>query len=138
MPTAKQRDFEVTMNRKSCLNANQTARKGAQQMQNPSIPAPDTVAALEKVPHAARRMCVSTSHAYREIKAGRLGPLVKIGERASAVLTASVDAWIQSKIDAAKGCVAYVRAANAEEAKQAAERLPHKAAFKAMAAREVK
>lgn len=62
MPTAKQRDFEVTMNRKSCLNANQTARK----------------------------------------------------------------------------CVAYVRAANAEEAKQAAERLPHKTAFKAMAAREVK
>lgn len=64
-------------------------------------PAPATVAALEKVPHAARRMCVSVCQAYREIKAGRLGPLIKIGERASALEGAAVDAWIQSKIDAA-------------------------------------
>ncbi len=72
-------------------------------MQKPSIPSPATVAALEKVPHAARRMGISTCQAYREIKAGRLGPLVKIGERASALPAAAVDAWIQSKIDAAQG-----------------------------------
>lgn len=56
-----ERDFEVTMNRKACLNAEQSARK----------------------------------------------------------------------------CVAYVRAINAAEAKRAAEKLPGKAAFKAMSAREV-
>lgn len=59
--------------------------------------------AIERVPMAARRMGVSVSQVYREIKAGRLGPLVKIGERASALPAAAVDAWIQSKIDAANG-----------------------------------
>jgi len=72
-------------------------------MQNPETPSPARVAALEKVPHAARRMGISTCQAYREIKAGRLGPLVKLGERASALPSAAVDAWIQSKIDAAQG-----------------------------------
>ena len=72
-------------------------------MQNPTIPAPATVAALEKVPHAAKRMGISTCQAYREIKAGRLGPLVKLGERASALPSTAVDSWIQSKIDAANG-----------------------------------
>ena len=72
-------------------------------MQNSSIPALATVAALEKVPHAARRMSISTCQAYREIKAGRLGPLVKIGERASALPSAAVDAWIQAKIEKAQG-----------------------------------
>jgi len=69
--------------------------------QIPKISAPATVAAFEKVPHAARRMGISTCTAYREIKAGRLGPLVKLGERASALPSAAVDAWIQAKIDAA-------------------------------------
>lgn len=72
-------------------------------MQNPSIPSPERVAALEKVPHAARRMSISTCQAYREIKAGRLGPLVKIGERASALPSAAVNAWIQAKIEKAQG-----------------------------------
>lgn len=71
--------------------------------QAPTIPGPARVAALEKIPHAARRMGISTCQAYREIKAGRLGPLVKLGERASALPAAAVDAWIQSKIDAAQG-----------------------------------
>ena len=70
-------------------------------MQNPTLPAPVTVAFLEKVPHAARRMGISTCQAYREIKAGRLGPLVKVGERASALPSVAVDMWIKSKIDAA-------------------------------------
>lgn len=72
-------------------------------MQTPSIPAPATVAALEKVPHAARRMGISTCSAYREIAAGRLGPLVKVGARASALPVAAVDAWIAAKIAAAQG-----------------------------------
>lgn len=72
-------------------------------MQTPSIPAPATVAAFEKIPHAAKRMAISTCQTYREIKAGRLGPLVKLGERASALPSTAVDAWIQSKIDAANG-----------------------------------
>ncbi len=71
--------------------------------QTPKIPSPATITTLEKVPHAARRMCVSVCQAYREIKAGRLGPLIKIGERASALESAAVDAWIQAKIDAANG-----------------------------------
>jgi len=63
-------------------------------------PAPSqaTVAALEKVPHAARRMGVSTTTCYREIAAGRLGPLVKLGERASALPAESVDRWIAARI----------------------------------------
>ena len=71
-------------------------------MQTTTIPAPATVAALEKVPHAAKRLGISTCSAYREIKAGRLGPLVKLGERASALPEAAVTAWIQARIDAAQ------------------------------------
>lgn len=67
-------------------------------MGNQAIPSPATVAALEKIPAAARRMGVSVSQAYREIKAGRLGPLVKLGERASAVPASSTDAWIAARI----------------------------------------
>jgi predicted DNA-binding transcriptional regulator AlpA len=59
------------------------------------------VAALEKIPAAARRMGCSTSQTYREIKAGRLGPIIKIGIRASALSAAAVDAWIAEKIAAA-------------------------------------
>ena len=63
-----------------------------------ALPSPARVAALEKIPAAARRMGVSISQAYREIKAGRIGPLVKLGERASAVPAESVDAWIAARI----------------------------------------
>lgn len=57
--------------------------------------------ALEKIPAAARRMGVSTSQTYREIRAGRL-QLVKVGLRASAVTSESVDAWIAARIAEAK------------------------------------
>lgn len=67
-------------------------------MENQAIPNPARVAALEKIPAAARRMGVSLSQAYREIKVGRLGPLVKLGERASAVPASSTDAWIAARI----------------------------------------
>lgn len=67
----------------------------------PAVPSPATVAALEKIPHAARRMGISTSQCYREIKAGRLSPLVKLGPRASAVPAAAVDSWIAARIAAA-------------------------------------
>lgn len=62
---------------------------------------PARVAALEKIPAAAHRMGVSVSQAYREIKAGRLWPLVKIGERASAVPAIAVDRWIEARISEA-------------------------------------
>lgn len=70
-------------------------------MENQATPSPARVAALEKIPAAARRMGVSISTAYREISAGRLGPLVKLGERASAVPVESTDAWIAARIAAA-------------------------------------
>jgi predicted DNA-binding transcriptional regulator AlpA len=66
-----------------------------------AITNPPRVAALEKIPAAARRMGVSISQAYREIKSGRLSPLVKLGERASAVPAEAVDAWINERIAAA-------------------------------------
>lgn len=53
---------------------------------------------LERVPQAASRMGVSPSQVYREIKAGRLGPLVKLGPRASALPAESVDSWISARI----------------------------------------
>jgi len=43
-------------------------------------------------------MGVSPSQVYREIKAGRLGPLVKLGPRASALPAESVDGWISARI----------------------------------------
>jgi predicted DNA-binding transcriptional regulator AlpA len=61
----------------------------------PSAPRP---AALEKIPAAAHRMGVSPATVYRELKSGRLGPLVKLGERASAVPAESVDRWIAERI----------------------------------------
>lgn len=57
---------------------------------------------LEKVPAAAGRMGISVTQTYREINAGRLGPLVKIGLRASAIPSESVDAWIESRINASR------------------------------------
>jgi predicted DNA-binding transcriptional regulator AlpA len=66
-----------------------------------ALPSPARVAALEKIPAAARRMGVSISQAYREIRAGRL-QLVKVGLRASAVTSESVDAWIAARIAEAK------------------------------------
>lgn len=67
-----------------------------------TIPAPGTVAALEKIPHAARRMSISTCQLYREAKAGRL-KIIKVGARASAVSSLDVDKWIAEKIEAAEG-----------------------------------
>jgi predicted DNA-binding transcriptional regulator AlpA len=53
---------------------------------------------LERIPAAAKRMGVSVSQAYREIKSGRLRPLVKLGPRASAVPATAVDRWIADRI----------------------------------------
>lgn len=65
--------------------------------------APVPVPAIERLPSAARRMGVSVSQVYREVKAGRLGPLVKLGPRASGLPASAVDGWILSKIAAAEG-----------------------------------
>lgn len=56
--------------------------------------------AIEKVPTAARRMAVSVSQVYREVRAGRL-KLIKMGARASGLDSAEVDAWIRLKITTA-------------------------------------
>lgn len=53
---------------------------------------------LERIPAAAGRMGVSVSQCYREIKRGRLTPLIKLGERASAVPAEAVDRWIADRI----------------------------------------
>ena len=58
---------------------------------------------LEKIPQAASRMGISLTQVYREIKQGRLGPLVKLGPRASAVPAEAVDSWIAARIAEAKG-----------------------------------
>lgn len=58
---------------------------------------------LERIPQAAGRMGVPPSQVYREIKSGRLGPLVKLGPRASAVPAHAVDSWIAARIAEAKG-----------------------------------
>lgn len=62
---------------------------------------PSRVAALEKIPAAARRMGISVTTCYREIAAGRLGPLVKLGLKSSAVPAEAVDSWISARIAAA-------------------------------------
>lgn len=69
-------------------------------MENPKqdIPSAGRPAALERIPAAAKRMGISVSQAYREIKSGRLSPLVKLGERASAVPVDSTDRWIAERI----------------------------------------
>lgn len=72
-------------------------------MEKQALPNSARVAALEKIPAAARRMGISISQAYREIKSGRLGPLVKLGERASAVPAESTDRWIAARIAEATG-----------------------------------
>lgn len=71
-------------------------------MQNQTTEGTAVRPAIEKIPAAARRMAVSVSQVYREIRAGRL-PLIKLGERASGLDVAAVDAWIKSKIDIANG-----------------------------------
>lgn len=53
---------------------------------------------LERLHAAAGRMGLSVRQLYREIECGRLGPLVKLSPRASAVPAESVDQWIESRI----------------------------------------
>ena len=58
---------------------------------------------LEKIPAAADRMCISLAQAYREIKAGRLGAIVKVGARSSALRSADVDRWIMDRLIESQG-----------------------------------
>lgn len=61
------------------------------------LPSPATVAALEKIPMAARRMGVSVSQFYRIAKRDGLR-IIKVTERASAVPQTDVDTWINTRI----------------------------------------
>jgi prophage regulatory protein len=53
---------------------------------------------LERPRDAALRCGVSVSQLYREVKAGRLAPPVKIGERASAFPSDEIDRFITERI----------------------------------------
>jgi predicted DNA-binding transcriptional regulator AlpA len=63
---------------------------------------PAPVVALEKIPHAARRMGMSPSNFYRTAKRDGLR-IIKVSERASAVPEEDVTAWIQRRIAACSG-----------------------------------
>jgi len=68
----------------------------------PGVVFTDTVAALEKIPHAARRMSVSVSQFYRIAKRDGLR-IIKVSERSSAVIASEVDTWIQKRVAACSG-----------------------------------
>lgn len=61
-------------------------------------PSPATIAALEKIPVAARRMGVSVSQFYRIAKRDGLR-VIKVAERSSAVPQSDVDDWISERIN---------------------------------------
>jgi predicted DNA-binding transcriptional regulator AlpA len=69
---------------------------------SPGSISPATIAALEKIPHAARRMGMSVSQFYRTAKRDGLR-IIKVSERSSAVVSGEVDAWIQKRIEASRG-----------------------------------
>lgn len=58
--------------------------------------------ALEKIPHAAKRMGVSIATFYRIAKRDGLR-IIKVSERASAVPSEDVTAWIQRRVAACCG-----------------------------------
>lgn len=53
---------------------------------------------LERPRDAAARCGISVSQLYREVKAGRITPPVKIGERASAFPSDEIDRFISERI----------------------------------------
>ena len=61
------------------------------------ISSPAQVAALEKIPAAARRMGMSVSQFYRIAKRDGLR-IIKVSDRASAVPECDVSDWIQKRI----------------------------------------
>lgn len=61
-------------------------------------PKQNTEVRLIRVRDAAAKMCVSVSFVYREIKAGNLGPLIKVGNHRSALNADHVDRWIAEKV----------------------------------------
>lgn len=70
--------------------------------QSPGTVSPGTVAALEKIPNAARRMGMSVSQFYRTAKRDGLR-IIKVSERSSAVPEEDVTAWIQRRVAACSG-----------------------------------
>jgi len=61
-----------------------------------------TVASLEKIPVAAKRMGLSVASFYRVAKRDGIR-IVKVSDRASAVPSEDVTAWIQRRVAAARG-----------------------------------
>ncbi|MFA7290995.1 MAG: hypothetical protein WC023_01985 [Rhodocyclaceae bacterium] len=70
--------------------------------QSSGTASPATVAALEKIPAAARRMGMSVSQFYRTAKRDGLR-IIKVSERSSAVPEEDVIAWIQRRVAASRG-----------------------------------
>lgn len=69
---------------------------------NGGPPSPARIAALEKCPAAAKRMGFgSVSNFYRIAKRDGLR-IIKTGTRASAVVSADVDAWISARVAGAE------------------------------------
>lgn len=68
----------------------------------PAIPNEQKPVRLEKIAAAAIRMAISIPGVYREIKDSRLGPIIKLGPRASALDSADVDRWIATRMEEAK------------------------------------
>lgn len=65
---------------------------------------PAPVVALEKIPHAARRMGMSVSQFYRTAKRDGLR-IIKVSERASAVPSEDITTWVNRRIAACSGAV---------------------------------
>lgn len=53
---------------------------------------------LERPRDAAKRCGISVSQLYREVKAGRIAPPIKVGERASAFPSEEIDRFISERI----------------------------------------
>jgi prophage regulatory protein len=53
---------------------------------------------LERPRDAAKRCGISVSQLYREVKAGRIAPPIKVGERASAFPSEEIDRFIAERI----------------------------------------
>lgn len=71
---------------------------------------------LERPRAAAARCGISISQLYREVKAGRIAPPVKVGERASAFPSDEIDRFINGCIKAGRKQQAVVDAIVAQAA----------------------
>lgn len=53
-----------------------------------------------KVKQVAEEINISVAQVYKLVSLGRFPKPIKLGERGSGWLTAEIDAWLQSRVDA--------------------------------------